>query len=224
MDLVEMRWVMVDIQIIEIRDILTVKRVAPAHGVSPRSLRIRGLDMRNVAEVSINEMKSPSVVVVNNNELLAQVPVPIGYGPIRSVVAISNRLTNTKRSTIKFKVGDSPGFTNGLERLIQSFVKILLQTPGTDAFSPKLGGGLLTAAGKAAAHPQSLVGDVQHGVDRTRRQLIAIQAHDPALALNERLLYAVLLDARFSPQEQALSCKIDIASHAMNSSVVAMEV
>lgn len=216
---------MVDLQIIEIRDLLTVKRFKIAQGVVPRSIEVFGIDLRSVREVRINETRSPSVVVISNNRLLAQVPEQIVA--IRSLVAISNKLTNTKRSMIQFKLGDTTSFTSGLERLVQVFLKILLQTPGTDAFNPLLGGGVLAAAGKLSQNPSnasSVAADVSQGVDRTRKQLIAIQAHDPALAVSEKLLYARLLDAHFTPQEQVLACQMDIANHAMKSSLTSLEV
>lgn len=218
---------MIDIQIIENRDILPITQFEYAIGVVPRTIILKGLDFDNVREVLVNETKSPSVVIESSTRLLAQIPDSIGRGPVRSVVAVSNRLTRTRNSMIRFRLSDTPSYVSGIERLIQTFLKLLLQTPGTDAFSPRLGGGVLKAAGKqstnATAHANSLVADVKLGVDRTKRQLIAIQANDPTLALSEKLMYARLLDARFSPQEQTLFCRVDVANQALQSSVVNVE-
>lgn len=216
---------MIDLCVIEIRDLLPVKNIKIAHGVVPRSYYVTGANMRNTYQVFIDEMKCPQVVVVDNTTLLVQAPEQLTMTP-RSIIVISNRLTNnTGRSRITFGLGDTTHFISGLERLIQVFLKILLQTPGTDAWQPKLGGGVLRAAGKigGTARINTIVSDVQLGVERTRQQLISIQANQPQLALSERLLYAKLLEARFSPQEQSLFCTIDIASQSMKSSVVMLE-
>jgi len=219
---------MIDLQMIEIRDILAVKRLEIAHGVIPRSVYVRGADLRSAAEVWINEYKSPDIIQIDNQTVLAQVPNAIGEGPLRSVNVVSSRLTSTKNSRIAFKLGDSTRYISGIERLVQVFLKILLQTPGTDAFSPLLGGGILRAAGRlsgsATAAANTLVADVDVGVSRTRRQLLSLQAHEPALALQEKLLYARLLEAKFVPQEQTLYAIIDVANQAMQSSVVSLEV
>jgi hypothetical protein len=215
----------IDLQIIEIRDLLPVKNVSIALGVEPKSVYLRGSDFRNAAEVYINEVKAPSIVVMDNTTILAQLPPQVVTAPIRSVVVVSSRLTNVGRSKINFRIGDTTRFVSGLERLIQVFLKLLLQTPGTDAFRQKLGGGIIRAAGKmsVSARVNTIVADVQLGVERTRQQIISIQAHEPQLALSEKLLYAKLLEAKFSQQEQALYCTIEIANQAMKSSVVSLE-
>lgn len=217
---------MIDLSIIEIRDMLPVKNIKLAHGVVPKSYYVVGVDMRNAYQVFLDETKCPQVVEIDSRTLLVQAPAQLTMSP-RSVIVISNRLTNnTGRSRISFSLGDTTHFTSGLERLIQTFMKLLLQTPGTDAWQPKLGGGVLRAAGKigGTARVNTIVSDVQLGVERSRQQLIGLQANQPQLAISERLLYAKLLEARFSPQEQSLFCTIDIASQAMKSSVVLLEV
>lgn len=223
---------MIDFQVIAIRDVLPVNRVQVAHGVSPYSLYLRGpasADFSNTYEVMINEWKSPSVVVVDSRTLLAQVPTQVqdGNKAIRSVVVVSNRLTYADRSRIDFTVSDAPVLVAGMERLIQTFLKILLQTPGTDAFSQKIGGGVLRLVGKLSGAPtasaNNVASEVQLAVTRTSRQLIAIQSKGAALPLQEKLLYARLLEARFSPQTQALTAMIDLANQSGVSSVVALE-
>lgn len=219
---------MIDLQMIEIRDVLSVKQLELAHGVYPLSFYVRGPDMRSANEVWLNEYKSPDFLKIDNQTLLVQVPDAIAKGPIRSVTVISSKLTATERSKITFRLGDTTKYISGIERLIQMFLKILLQTPGTDAFAPELGGGLLRAAGRLSRSPtagaNTLVADVEVGVSRTRRSILSLQAHEPALSLQEKLLYAKLLEARFSAQDQTLYAIIDIANQAMQSSVVSLEV
>lgn len=65
---------------------------------------------------------------------------------------------------------------------------------------------------------------MQMGVDRVRRQLIAIQSNDPYLVDSEKLLYARLLEAKYSPNELSLNTRIDLANQALRSTVVSLEV
>lgn len=217
---------MIDLRIIEVRDVLPITSIQPVEGLTPRTIRVKGSDLANVHELLINESPSPSIVIVSATEILAQVPTQVGNSAIRTVLAISHRLTRTKRSTITFAFGDTPGYVSGRERLIQSFLKLLLQTPGTDAFAMNLGGGVLKAVGRAG-HMRGaggLIAEVQAGVDRTRQQLMALQSREPHLHADERLLYARLLKAEFNAQAGALFSWIDIASQSLASSVVALEV
>lgn len=217
---------MIDLRIIEVRDIIPILQVELVHGLSPKTYRARGLDFRYVQDVWINDVKSPSVFIEDDRTLYAQVPDAVVSQGLLSIQAVSSRLTNTQGSRIDFALGDATGTISGIDRLVQTFVKLLLQTPGTDAFARSLGGGVLKAAGKLLGKrgASSLVSDVQMGVDRVRRQLIAIQANDPYLVDTEKLLYARLLEARYSPNELSLNTRIDLANQALRSTVVSLEV
>ena len=213
---------MVDLQVIEIRDLLDVIRVFPAN-VSPRSITVVGKDFRSAHEVLINEAKSPSVYVVNNSTILAQVPPSVGKAYIRSVEVVSHKLTNTERSKITFRIGDTTHGVSGIERLIQTFLKILLQTPGSDIFAQKIGGGLLrTVAKQTSRGGASIVSDLHMGVERTRRQIMDMQANDQSILMSERLLHARVLEAKFLPSELALVGKISIGNQANQRGLVAL--
>lgn len=215
---------MVDLQVIEIRDILRITGVRPVQDSDPPTLDVAGRDFNNIQELRINEVKSPSLVVINSTRLLAQVPETQESMPIRSIVAISNRLTRTDRSIINFRIGDTPRSVDGMERLIQTFLKLMLQSPGTDIFAPKVGGGLIRAVGKQIRNPSSatLVSDFSLAVARARQQLMSLQANDPTVDLSERLLHARVLDAKFIPSELALVGKIAIGNQQGRSSMVGL--
>jgi hypothetical protein len=212
-----------DLRILEIRDILPLTNVVPASGVSPRSIIVTGRDFNNAHEILINEIKSPSVIITSSSRLMAQVPPSLGGAAVRTVVVISHRLTGTKRSKITFRLGDTTHTVSGIERLIQQFIKMLLTTPGSDIFAKKVGGGLLrTVARQSARGGGTMVSDLHMGVDRTRRQIMAIQANDKTIALSERLLFARIVEAKFIQQELALVGKIAIGNQANQRSVVGL--
>lgn len=152
---------MIDLRVIEVRDILPVTSIEPLQDFEPRTVRVRGSDLANVHEIYINEEPSPDIVILSATEALAQVPTVLANTAIRTVTAISQRLTRTPRSTITFAIGNTPGYITGRDRLVQTFLKLLLQTPGTDAFSPNLGEGYcgrsavrITAKAPAVLWPQ----------------------------------------------------------------------
>lgn len=219
---------MFDIQVIEIRDLLPVVQASVVIGVEPKTVRVLGSDFNNAYEVLINDQKSPSVVIVSKSELLAQVPNGLVDSALRNVTVVSSRLTQTRRSRIKFRIGDFTKAVSGIERMIQVFLKLLLQTPGSDIFNEKLGGGLLSAVGALSGTPtataSSVATDLQVAVNRTSRQMIALQANDPAINITERLLYARLLTSKFVVAEQALVGQIQLGNQAGQASTVGLVV
>jgi hypothetical protein len=215
---------MVDLQFIEIRDVLKLTSVANVTGASPPTLLIKGVDFNSAQDVYINEVLSPDVVITSAKSLLAQIP-PSQVGlAVTSVVVSSNRLTMTDRSFITFGLGNTPRTVDGFTRLIQMFLKIMLQAPGTDIFAPKIGGGLLRAVGQLIGNPSSstLVADFKRANDEARRQILSLQAGNPKLGITERLLYARVVEARFVPATLTLEGRISIGNQAGQGSVVGL--
>lgn len=214
---------MVELQVIEIRDVLRVTGVQPIPHFSPRSIKVYGRDFRSVYEVLVNDATSPSVFVVSNQEMLVQVPPSLGRAPVRTVQAISHKLTNTEQSKITFRIGDTTHGISGMGRLIQVFLKMLLQAPGRDIFAWKLGGGLLkTVARQTTRGGGSMVADLTVGVERSSRQLMNLQSNNVALPLTERLLFARVLEAKFIQSELALVGKIMIGNQARQRGLVSL--
>lgn len=221
-----------DIQVIEIRDVLPITRVQLSENTDPPVLLVTGKDFNSAHSILINGTKATGTVVVSDTLIAAEVPFELVV-PITSVVVVSNRLTRTDRSKITFSLEDQPSAVQGIERLIQKFLKILLGSPQRDIWSPNVGGGLLDLVGKTfgkgntsvqGAASSTLAADMQIAVDRTRRHIIALQANSPSTAATERLLYARLLETKFMPREMALYGMIELASHAGQSSVVRLEI
>lgn len=214
---------MIDLQVIKVRDVLSVIKVTLA-AMTPRTLLLEGKDFSCAEEVYVNEIRSPSVVIVDDRNLLTQVPDSELNTPIRSVSVISSKLTRNNRSKIDFKIGNISSRASGIERLVQMFLKIMMQTPGTDIFVPASGGGLLRAVGKTAGKNDqaNIVADFHNAVSMARQQIMRMQANSPPTTLSERLLYARPLDVKFVTQELALVGKIDIANQAGKSAVVGL--
>lgn len=223
---------MLDIQVIEVRDVLPLTRVSIAEGVEPATLVVEGHDFNNAQYVYINNVQVSDAIILSATMLTAVIPFDL-VTPINSVAVTSNRLTQTERSKISFRMSDQPNSVQGIERLIQKFLKVMLQTPGQDIWSPNIGGGLLGAVGKTfgkgsigvtSAASGTLAADMQVAVDRARRQIMGIQANSPMTTASERLLYARLLESRFLAHEMALYGRIELANHAGQSATVRLEV
>ena len=215
---------MVDIQVIEISDILRVISVDILPESDQPTIKIRGKDFNSAQRVLINEVESPDIIIISNRELLAQMPPTEITTPLRSIVVVSSRITDTERSQIDFRLGDTPRSMAGLTLLIQQFLKLMLQAPGTDIISPNMGGGLLRAVGRqiTATNSSTLVADLELAVSRTRQQMMTLQAKNPRLSMTERLAYARVIEAKFHAAELTLLGRIAIGNQAAQGSVVGL--
>lgn len=216
----------VDFQVAFPQETVKVSLVRTVPGLAVRTLDIQGDDFRAVDEVLMNEVPSPSFVVLTKNRMLAEVPPVLVSSTISSVSVLSRRLTVTPRSYIRFRIGRVPSKTRGTLRLMQLFLRLLFQTPGTDIFAPKLGGGALVHIGQSVSieNGTDLVGDFIVSVDSTVRQIIQIQSRDQSIPPDERLLTAKVLSAGFNKNETAIITSIEVVSQAGRASVARLEV
>lgn len=206
----------VDFQVVFPQQVIPLNAVRILPGVNPRSVDVIGKDFRSIDEVLINELVSPDVVVVSKTRLLAQVPAALANQALTSITVISNQLTVTSKSLIKFRIGRTPSKVSGILRLMQVFLKILFTTTGTDIFSPRVGGNALKDIGLTFGKNQggSIVSDFVISVDNTQRQIQAIQARDPSIPRDERLLTARVTQAGYNRAEAALIVSVELTSQA----------
>ena len=182
-----------------------------------RGLRIVGDDFRAVDEVLINNMESPDVIVVNKNELIAQLPDSLQVAPdINAVVVLSRNLTVTKRSVLQFRIGKRPGKVKGIQRLLQLFVKILFTTPGSDIFNPSAGGGVMNKVGSTFGEAESkdIASEFVIAVQRVQRQIVAMQSRDQRSPRSERLLSATVVGSKFDKLQGAFYVSVEVISQA----------
>lgn len=207
--------------------VLTKVTVLPGTGVRgvPLALVVEGDDFSSVDEVQINSITSPDVVITAPNRLIAQVPELVAKGTVTTVTVLSKRLTVTPRSFLRFRVPRTPGRVSGILKLMQLYLKVLMTTPGTDIFSPELGGGVLQNLGAtfSAEHNGDVVSNLAIAVQRTNRQIVAMQSRDSRIPREERLLRSKLVSASFNRAEAALIGTIEIASQAGKTATANLE-
>lgn len=210
-----------DLQCVFPQNLVELSSVQLIYGVAPLTLDVIGKDFRSVDEVRVNDVLSPSVVVMSPTRLLAQVPDSVKGGRVTSVTVLSSQLTLNEKTLLRFRLGISPKKVSGLLRLVQLFVKVLFTTPGRDIFAPKLGGGALRNLGRSFSRAQGsgLVADFVIAVQQTSKQIISIQARDPAIPREERLLAAKMISADFNRQEEALVAGVELTNQTGRSAL-----
>ena len=207
----------IDLQVVFPQSVIPLTKVKILPSVAlPRTLDIYGKDFSSVAQVFINDVVSPSVVVLSKNRLLAQVPLLLANSTLTSVTVVSNQLTVSPRSLIKFEIPPVASKVSGILRLMQVFLKILLTTPGRDIFAPRVGGNALAPLSMYYSESSAggIISSIILSVTQTQRQIITIQSQDPTIPPAERLLSATVTNAEFNQEEGALIASISLLSQA----------
>jgi hypothetical protein len=108
---------------------------------------------------------------------------------------------------------------------VQLFLKVLLQSPGSDIWDRKAGGGALKNIGETfgAEEGADIVSDFVIAVDSTSRQIIAIQGREPNIPRDERLLTSQVLSVGYDRDMSALLAKVEITSQAGRAATANLE-
>jgi hypothetical protein len=162
---------------------------------------------------------------VDRQHILAQVPDPLVGAIITSVQVLSSDFTATLRSKLIFELGNDPRKITGLRALMQNFLKLLFTTPGTDAFSKKLGGGALAGLGKNfdASGSQNLVSDFSIAVRRTEMQMISLQSRQIRLPDDEKLAAANVLGVTMDVASTSLLARVELIAQSGKMAITALE-
>ena len=205
---------MIDLKIIAVRDILPVTDAGYAQGVSPVTLHIKGTQFLRAQEVTINRVSSPEFVVLHDAEILAQVPFGMEKMEITELLVLAESPSIDRASVITLNLGRSFRGLRGIERLVQLFIKILLQTPGSNQFRPQMGGGLLSLVGSDQLQGNAIKIAVSQAVAQTRNQILDVQSSRPRIPADERLLSAGITAMGYRPETTSHNAQIAISSVA----------
>ena len=205
---------MIDLKILSIRDLLTVTAAEFAKGITPLSVVIQGEDFDQASQVLINDVESPEYMILSKSRIIAQVPNSERSSVLRKLAVIAEKPSTTRSSLLHFDVGMSIKGIQGLEKLVQWFCKLLLQTPGSDRFAPEEGGGLLSTIGKNISRhdTKSVQAIIVSAVNRTRDQILSKQSRIARLPGDERLLTAHTDAVGFDPSTTTVSARIALAA------------
>jgi phage baseplate assembly protein W len=210
----------IDFRFIRPRRVLRVQSIAPIRGFSPPSIVVVGDGMEQADEVVINGESTTTFAVSAADRLVVQVPESQVGTPIASIQVFA-ALPQVDSSAQILMSTDQVKKIEGVERLIQSFLIVLLTTPGSDAFEPASGGGLLGLVGRPTdAGGKGIAADVATAVERTKAELLKLQSKNRKIPPSERLLSATLVSVNFDQNSTILSATVEITNSMGDSAQV----
>lgn len=159
-------------------------------------LRFRGpADYRKVITAVINEFVIDEVALYGN-DLLVYIPSGLDTEDIRYVALIAVETASSTETLLRVGLGAIPSEITGPDRLIQLFVKVLYQTPGTDIFYRDVGGGLLGLKRRGTTGDLgALSAEIAAAVRKAERDVKSMQA-GMRIPSDERLVQMEVLKIR----------------------------
>lgn len=211
----------VDFQVVFPQQIIGLNSVKVLFGTTPRTLDVLGDDFRAVDEVRVNDVVAPDTVILGKKRMLVRIPALIADQQVTSLTVTSHSLQLTDKSFLKFRLGRTTSKVSGTLRLVQVFLKILFTTPGRDIFAPRIGAAALKNLGVTFGSEggKQIVSDFVIAVATAARQIVAIQSRDPSIPLDERLLSAKVVAAKYNRQEEALIVSVELLSQTGRSAL-----
>lgn len=205
---------MFDLKVIAIRDLLHVDKVEEAFK-NPRTLLIVGDQFLQASLVTINGVES-TFIIESDSKILAEVPDPIKGDTIGTVAVIAERPSTDRSSILQLELGKSFKSIVGIEKLVQLFTKILLQTPGSDIFNPQIGGGLSKVIGTlyGLSDSRRIASAAVSAVDKAANDILRMQSKDHRIPADERLLSANVENVSFIPDDTSLDMRVTLTSVA----------
>lgn len=130
-------------------------------------------------------------MVASEKQILAEVPSS-QEGKVRDVEVLSSA-SISEATRFRFRLGSQIRLVSGFPKLVQCFMRILLQSPGSSLLYPG-GGGLLALirSPHAPRDQKAVTSEVHRAVSQTAEGLVSQQARQAGLSRVERLAYANL--------------------------------
>lgn len=205
-----------DIQFVQYQDIVPLRRVSVLGGIYPTVFDLGGTDFSKVSDVMFNGVPAAEYIVLSQTRMLAQIPVKLVNAPIHTILVLSHSFTATEFSLLSFRFASTPRLVRGLPKLVQTYVKLLLTSPGSDIYDKSAGGNLMAATNHSGSRGAGnlQVATISTAVSDAREQLVRSQALEPNLPLSERLLSATLIGVNRKQDLLLLEARVRVVSQA----------
>lgn len=184
---------MIDIKVAKLKNSLTISGVQKV-STSPVIIQITGSNLENATEVLVNDLSLSQWVATANDTILAYLPPSLASVTISSVSVLTENIVPGVPNLVHYEVGNKIESTEGIQKLLQNFVKVLLQTPGSNVFQ-SVGGGMLKITGQSLMNggDRTARGEIVDAINRTKSYLFSLHSKNSTMPLSEKLLDVQIL-------------------------------
>jgi hypothetical protein len=210
-----------DLKVIYVRDIAPVYQAD--FEWETRTLILGGEDFTSAFAVNINGTEVTDFDVIGSNRIELVLPEDLRDQRIRTIDVYSEAFTSTITSFLEPRLGEMPQWSEGLHKLVQQYSKLLLTSPGSNYFRLDEGGGIPQLAGVPIKDltAKNLIIQIMQGAKAVEKQIKRSQA-GRNMPKEEKLLEAVIVDARYTQQAAGIAVKIRLENEAKQLAVFNM--
>jgi hypothetical protein len=206
---------MKDLRVVTARAVLPIQSVAPVRGFYPPSLLVQGKNLAQTTEVEVNGILAKEFIIQSATNLIVRIPETQVGQVLTSIKAYAQISPSVDKAALNLGVIRPIKFISGIDRLVQAWLLLFFSSPGTDIFSPNSGGGARSLIGKTTdAGHQSVAADLALCIDRTKMELMKLQANAPYLPMEERLMSSSLVGVNFNRESSTLFADVSLISMA----------
>lgn len=178
---------MKDIQVARLKNSLVLSKVTKISN-NPPVLKLEGEKFNMATDIILDGVYAQQWVSISDKEILVYVPSTFSNKTIGSIAVVTEELIPNVPNLVFFELGTRVKSIDGIQKLIQNFVKILMQSPSSNKFQP-VGGGLLKLAGmNTVSDDRTARSDIISGISRAKNYLLGIQGANKRIPLSEKLL------------------------------------
>jgi hypothetical protein len=207
-----------DIQVISVVDDLQVLEVTEIENAVPRTIRILGKKGFNSAQrVEINDFGVDSFTIVSDKVLLAAPGSVFDTTPVSQmkISVLAGELTSALRARLVFGPTRRTKVVEGIQKLIQQVVRVILTRVGSNRFNPGDGGGLLQVIGSSLAADSrgKIAAGVARAISLTKEQITSAQA-SVSMPSNEKLLNLELVGIDYNEADLEVTARVSLTTFA----------
>ena len=176
------------------------KRVTLDGGV----IRLYGKGFDKAVRVLVNNKDQPFLLEGSGGTILTAIPE--NDRNLETVDVITTSKTVNRMTFFEYLLGQEMGTVSGTFKLVQQFIKLMMTTPGSDAFGDRsMGGNMQNWVGQKVnmRNPQGLVAKTVLNIVTlgTKMQIQQLQSNVPP---TERLSDVTVLNAALSPNDPSI--------------------
>lgn len=215
-----------DIQVISVVDDLLVTKVEEVEGAVPRTIRVvsSGGGLQFTQRVFINDFGLDTFIVVSSTSLLVTPGPNFDNVPVNQmdVVVVSNQVTGKRRVRLFFGPTLQVRSVQGIQKLIQGVVKVLLTNVGSNRFALGQGGNLLRLMGTNIdpGSQTKIATSLAQAISATEEQIINGQARERGLPADERLVGLSLGNIIFLEESLEAQANVRLTTSAGKSAII----
>lgn len=214
---------MKDFRIVTAKTVLRVSTLAPIRGFLPPSILVVGEKMNLATEVLYNGIQADEYVINSSTRLIVRVPPSQVGKKFTDLKVLSTAALTKTDATVVLGLTKPSRTIAGIDRLIQSFLLVLLTTPGSDIFSPSSGGGAMSIVGRNTTKDGvGVAADLAQAIEKTKQEILRLQSSGMVIPPSEKLLSCSLDAVEFNPDSSVLGARVLLQNMLGDSAQVSM--